>query len=257
MNIAEITGPYAEHPLADHDDPRWAQVDAWAAELGMSGPNAVSRSSDSPEDAAARAETERHQAVTAPAPDVSRPSRQFLDALPDLTRIESELGKALLPAMTQGSDDSRGFANTAWMLAKALRFLLEAAAPDDPADLDAALAEVDASTMIAAGHARSLRAAAGDPGALAAATESARQADWDLGGCLVTSATARTLAGDEDDEIRISLDDTGQVNWHSQARGPLPVDGRTQLDLAAVLDALGAACERAVPRPSAAPGEDM
>jgi len=51
MTIAEVV---ATHDMTDNQAPIWAHIDSWAAELGLSGPNAVSRASESPEDAADR-----------------------------------------------------------------------------------------------------------------------------------------------------------------------------------------------------------
>jgi len=48
MTIAEVL---ATHDGALHcDNPMWLHIDQWAAELGISGPNAVARASLSPED---------------------------------------------------------------------------------------------------------------------------------------------------------------------------------------------------------------
>jgi hypothetical protein len=61
MNLAELTGLDNPDPIGYSGDPRWGQADTWAAELGMSGPAAVARSSESPEDVAARAAEEAGQ----------------------------------------------------------------------------------------------------------------------------------------------------------------------------------------------------
>lgn len=53
MTIAETV---ATHDMTDNAAPVWSAIDSWAAELGITGPNAVSRASESPEDAALRAQ---------------------------------------------------------------------------------------------------------------------------------------------------------------------------------------------------------
>jgi hypothetical protein len=121
------------------------------------------------------------------APPHSTPSWQFLEALPGLTRIADELQLVLQPAMTPGRDEDRGFARSAWMLTKALRFLLEAAQSDDPSAFGDALAEAVTDALAAAGHVRSLHAAAATVEELAAAGEISRSTG-------LTSASARPLA---------------------------------------------------------------
>ncbi len=153
--------------------------------------------------------------------------------------------------MTQGRDQDRGFAEAAWMLAKALRFLLRAAQSDDPAAFDAALAEVDTDALAVAGRVRGLRAAAAPPGELAAAGEASRSAALDLGECAAAGATVRILLpeganGETADEIEVEVGGDGRVTWRSARHGRLAVDGRTQLDLAAALDGLAAAYGRTV-----------
>ena len=185
-------------------------------------------------------------------PPHSNPSWQFLAALPDLARIDEELALALQPAMTQGRDQDRGFARAAWMLSKALRFLLEAAQSGDPSGFDAALAEVDTSALAAAWHARGIRAAAATVEELAAAGEVSRSAGLDLGECAAAGAAVRILWPDPSeglapDELEVDLDPPGRARWRSGRHGQLPVDGRAQLDLAAALDSLAAAYAQTVP----------
>ena len=137
------------------------------------------------------------------------------------------------------------------MLAKALGFLLEAAQSDDPGAFDAALAETDTDALATAGHVRSLRAAAALPDELAAAGEAARSAGLDLGECAATAATVRIALpvgtnGQTSDELQVDMDDDARVSWRSARYGQLTVDGRTQLDLVAVLDELAAAYGRTV-----------
>jgi hypothetical protein len=171
----------------------------------------------------------------------SNPSWQFLQALPCLARITGHLNAALLPAMTTGRDEDREFARAAWMLAKALRFVLDAAQADDPGAFDAPLAEADSSALAAAGDLRALRAAAALPGQLAAAGEAARSAGQDLGECTAPSASIQAVTGNETaDEIQVGINTDGRVTWRSAQHGQLDVDGRTQLDLAAALDEVAA-----------------
>ncbi len=69
---------------------------------------------------------------------------------------EAELAEGLRPAMTQDTTGECGFADVAWMLAKALRFLLQgaiAAQDGDAGGRDQALAETDADLLAAAGYA--------------------------------------------------------------------------------------------------------
>lgn len=57
MTIAEEVGRIpADCDPEVYDEASWSRVDALADELGMSGPDAVARASESPEDAAARTE---------------------------------------------------------------------------------------------------------------------------------------------------------------------------------------------------------
>jgi hypothetical protein len=115
--------------------------------------------------------------------------------------------------MTEGRDQDRGFAEAAWMLAKALRFLLNAAQSDEPDAFDAALAEADTDALAAAGHLRSLRAAAALREELAAVGEAARSAGEDLGEWAATGATIRAVTGGGDggtaDEIQVDMDSVG------------------------------------------------
>src|SRR5260370_34754756 len=129
-------------------------------------------------------------------PPHATPSCQFLEALPALARVEDELAAALRPAMTQGRDQDRGFAEAAWMLAKALRFLLRAAQSDDPAAFDAALAEVDTDALAVAGRVRGLRAAAAPPGDPAPPGEPSRPAALNLGACPAGAGPVRMLLPD-------------------------------------------------------------
>jgi hypothetical protein len=180
-------------------------------------------------------------------PPHSNPSWQFLHALPSLARITEELNAALLPAMTTGRDEDREFARAAWMLAKALRFLLDAAQADDPGAFDAALAEADTDALAVAGYLRSLRAAAALPDELAAVGEAARAAGQDLGECTATSATIQMMTRyGTADEIQVGIGTYGRVSWRSAQHGQQAVDGRTQLDLAAALDGLAAAYTRSI-----------
>jgi len=48
------------------------------------------------------------------------------------------------------------------------------------------------------------------------------------------------------DQLRVAVDGDGRVSWRSAQHGQLAVDGRTQLDLAAVLDGLATAYGRTV-----------
>jgi len=185
-------------------------------------------------------------------PAAALSARVFLQAVPELGRIEAALGEALRPAMTQASSEDHGFADAAWMLAKALRFLLQAAtAPDGGgAALDEALAEVDADLQAAAGYTRILRAAAATPQALAAAGEAVRINAAELGEHLATAVTIVTMTDDdnrglETDEFQAEVDADGRISLTSLRHGQLPVDGRAQLDLAAALEALGTVCGRA------------
>jgi hypothetical protein len=53
MRIADAVGEIpADCDPEVYDEAFWSRADAWAAELGMSGPAAVGRASESPEDAA-------------------------------------------------------------------------------------------------------------------------------------------------------------------------------------------------------------
>jgi len=185
-------------------------------------------------------------------PAAARPAELFAQAIPELARIEAALAEALRPAMTQDPSGERGFADVAWMLAKALRFLLQAASAAQGGDagaLDEALAEVDADLRAAAGYARILRAAAATPQALAAAGEAARANAAGLGQCVATTVTVATMTDDDPglqtDEFQVAVDAAGRISLASLRHGHLPVDGRAQLDPAAALEALGTVCGRA------------
>jgi len=194
--------------------------------------------------------------MTGAIPPHSSPSWQFQEALPSLIKIADDLQQALQPAMTQGRDYERTFAQAGRMLSKALDFLLQAAQSDDPSGFDAALAGADVSALAAAGHMRSLRAAQFTPDELATAGEVARSSGMDLGECAATGVTVRILwpdpgQGAATDEIQADLDALGRARWGSSRHGKLPIDGRIQLDLAAALDAIAALYTRVTPRATA------
>jgi hypothetical protein len=188
--------------------------------------------------------------MTDATPPSYRPSRELLDAVPGLARIADELNIVLRPAMLAGHPDSRGMAEAGWMLAKALRFLAVAArVADDRDSMDQALSEVDTDALAVAGRIRSVRGIAASPEKLAAAGESARQADFDLGDPIAAGVTVRVLwpdtgQGPVSDEVTADLDALGRMRWTSTRYGQLPVDGRTQLDLGAALDGIAAAYAR-------------
>jgi hypothetical protein len=97
-----------------------------------------------------------------------------------------------------------------------------------------------------------LRAAGSGLPALAAAGEKTRAARLERGECAANSATvgivwAGSGAGlDSPDQVHVDMDAGGAVHWASGQYGQLAVDGTTQLDLAAALDAVAAVCARAV-----------
>ncbi|MGH3229163.1 MAG: hypothetical protein ACRDOA_11380 [Streptosporangiaceae bacterium] len=51
--------------------------------------------------------------MTSTIPPHPNPSWQFLGALPELSRVADDLHRALRPAMTQGRDQDRSFAEAA------------------------------------------------------------------------------------------------------------------------------------------------
>ncbi len=75
-----------------------------------------------------------------PGATTATPSQPFTDALPALRRLDEELAAALTPAMTR-QERPCGYGAVAWMLAKLLHYLLQAASGDQVAE---ALAEVEA-----------------------------------------------------------------------------------------------------------------
>src|SRR5436309_711392 len=103
------------------------------------------------------------------------PSRELLEAVPDLTRIADELNVVLKPAMLAGHPDSCGMAEAGWMIAKALRFLAAAGQASDAPGQDEALDEADTDLLAAAGHVRAVRAAANPIEKLVAAGEADRE----------------------------------------------------------------------------------
>ncbi|MFD8563409.1 hypothetical protein ACFV1N_39565 [Streptosporangium canum] len=185
-------------------------------------------------------------AAGTPVPEQARPGEAFTAALPDLQRLHAELQRVLLPAMTRDGTEC-DFARAAWMMAKGLSFLLQAAQAPDARALELALAEVGVDAVATAARVRDLRAANLALPTLAAADHVARAAGFDLDDSLTYEFSARIEIGCDDvatDQVDVAMDGGGHITWTSQRYGALPMDGRTHLDLAAVTDALGDAYDR-------------
>jgi hypothetical protein len=179
-------------------------------------------------------------ALTDPAP-----SPQLLEALPALRRLEEELADRLTPAIT-GTVESDGYSEAAWMTAKLLRFLFQAAATSDPTERQASLVEVeaDAAAVIRAAH--QVRAATVSLNDLVAAdgeqllldlddTVVVHQAD------LVVSLPTGEYA-DLELPVAVRLHGDGRVSVASSSHARFgPVDGQIQLGVAAALRVLGQA----------------
>lgn len=175
----------------------------------------------------------------------STPSPEFRAAVPELERIHTALLAALRPTYPRGQD---GYAVAAFMMAKGLRFLLDAADPGaDSAEMDAALREVEFDLAAATGHVRDVRAAGTLPDDLAAAEGTYRMNVSDVE-ALASSITAQASLPESFDAVavRVAIDGDGRVSWSSDLHGELPVGGRAQLDLAAALALLGQVFTRAL-----------
>lgn len=178
-------------------------------------------------------------ALTDPAP-----SPQLLAALPALGRLEEELADRLTPAMT-ATIESDGYSRAAWMTAKLLRFLFQAAATSDPAERQASLVEVeaDAAAVIHAVH--QVRAATLSLEDLAAAE--AEQAELDLDDTVVVHEADVVVSlptgeyADSELPVAIRVDGAGRVTVTSGSHAHFLVDGHAQLDVAGALRVLGQA----------------
>jgi hypothetical protein len=176
-------------------------------------------------------------ALTAPVP-----SPQLLKALPALRRLEEELADRLTPAIT-GTVESDGYSQAAWMTAKLLRFLFQAAATSDPAERQASLVEVeaDAAAVIRAVH--QVRAATVSLDDLAAAE--AEHVLLDLGDTVVVHQADVVVSlptgeyADSAVPVAIRVDGDGRVTMTSSSHAYFLVDGHAQLGVAAALRVLG------------------
>jgi hypothetical protein len=180
-----------------------------------------------------------------PALTAFAPSPQLLAALPALHRLEEELAARLTPAMT-ATVHPDGYTHAAWMTAKLLRFLLQAAATSDPVGRLAGLVEVeaDAAAVIRAAH--RLRAAMASMDELAAAELEQHLLDLDDTVVVDHADLIVTLPTGEfaDSALPVAVGMHGHgrmtVTGSSQLRID-PVDGQAQLGVAAALRALGLA----------------
>jgi hypothetical protein len=170
------------------------------------------------------------------------PSQQLLEALPALQRLE-ELAARLTPAMT-GTDQPDGYTQAAWMPAKLLHFLLQAAATTDQAECQAGLMEVDAAAVIRAVH--RLRAAMAGVEELTISEVEQRLLDLDdtvvvdQADLVVTLPTGEFA--DSGLPVAVGVDGHGQATVASSRHALFePVDGQVQLGVAAALRALGQA----------------
>jgi hypothetical protein len=191
----------------------------------------------------------------------ARPSAALVGALPDLERLLDQMSRALGPAMNRSSEArdhhgaGDGYAEAMWRLLKSLTFAIHAARAGhagDAAALHEGMREVDGSARAAAGHARAVRAAAASPAELAALDAPGVETRFDLGDTQVAALTARLGAYFEEtdtaveDDLEISLlnaDARLEVTWRGR-RGPLALDGRTHLDLAAAAETIADAYDR-------------
>jgi hypothetical protein len=179
-------------------------------------------------------------ALTAPVP-----SPQLLKALPALRRLEEELADRLTPAIT-GTVESDGYSQAAWMTAKLLRFLFQAAATSDPTERQVSLVEVeaDAAAVIRAVH--EVRAATASLDELVA--DAGEQLLLDLDDTVVVQRADLAVSlptgeyADLELPVAVRLDGRGQVSVASSSHARFgPVDGQIQLGVAAALRVLGQA----------------
>jgi hypothetical protein len=171
------------------------------------------------------------------------PSQPLLEALPALQRLEEELAARLTPAMT-GTDQPDGYTQAAWMTAKLLHFLLQAAATTDRAERQAGLVEVEADAVIRAVH--RLRAAMAGVEELAASEVEQRPLDLDDTVVVDQADLVVTLpTGEFADSalpVAVGVDGHGRATVASNRHARFdPVDGQAQLGVAAALRALGQA----------------
>jgi hypothetical protein len=178
-----------------------------------------------------------------------------------LDRLLGQVSVALVPAMghsyeaRDGHGTGDGHVETMWMLLKSFTFAVKAARAGytgDTAAMHEALREVDTDARSAAGNARDLRAAAAGPAELAAMDTTSIHTGWDLGDAYIDHLTARVRAylSETDtqlkDDLTITLTDAKGmpvVGWKGQ-HGPLAVDGRTHLDLAAAAETIALVYDR-------------
>jgi hypothetical protein len=190
-----------------------------------------------------------------------RPSAALAGALPELDRLLSQVSNALIPAIghsyeardSHGTGD--GYVEMMWMFLKSFTFAVKAARAGHVGNATAmheALHEVDVNARSAAGNARDLRAAAAGPAELAAMDTSSIHVGWDLGDAYVDRLTARVCAYFEEtdtqikDDLTITMTDTKGmpvIGWKGR-HGPLAMNGRTHLDLAAAAEAIAVVYDR-------------
>jgi hypothetical protein len=173
------------------------------------------------------------------------PSPQLLEALPALHRLEEELADRLTPAIT-GTVESDGYSQAAWMTAKLLRFLFQAAATSDPTERQASLVEVeaDAAAVIRAAH--QVRAATASLDDLVA--DDGEQLLLDLDDTVVVQQADVVVSlptGEYADlalPVAVRVDGQGRVTVTTSSHARFgPVDGQTQLGITTALRALGQA----------------
>ncbi|MBB5136158.1 hypothetical protein HNP84_005902 [Thermocatellispora tengchongensis] len=186
-----------------------------------------------------------------------RPGPRLMGALPAIQHLIEQMSTALGPAMNDSYDarddhgSGDGYTEAMWTLLKALTFAGQAARAAHIGDI-AEQREVDTAAYKAAGYARHVRAAAAGPAELAALEASVVETRQDLGDATVERITVRvgaymqdsdTLIEDEPAITLLDADARPAVTWAGR-RGPLAIDGRTQLDLAAADQTTAAAYDR-------------
>jgi hypothetical protein len=171
------------------------------------------------------------------------PGPQLLAALPALQRLEEDLAATLTAPMT-ATERPDGYTQAAWMTAKLLHYLLQATATSDPAERQAGLAEVEADAAAVIGAVHQVRAATASLDELAAAELEQRLLDLDDTVVVDHAALAVTLPtgqfADSGLPVRVGMDGQGRVTVTSSSHPRFgPVDGPTQLGVAAALRTLG------------------
>lgn len=153
----------------------------------------------------------------------------------ELAHLNEALAAALQPVMHAADPARPGPGHVAWMASKALRCLIEASQAPTRAQADEALADVEASLLSAADLARRARAGVTPLPDLAKAINQAWRNSADPQADQLHAVVVNPVNGDVD-TLDAATGDDEVMTLRSHELGWLPVDGATQLRLAAAMN---------------------